>query len=318
MNELKLDPEFQQLFPELSSEQQRDLEADIIKNGCLQPLITWQGILVDGYHRYAICTKNNIPFETKELEFADKESVMLWTWSNQRNRRNCNPFGLAESALKFKTILKKMAKERQKEHGKTAPNRHKNTFDESSRVFNVRKELAKLAGTSEQTIERVEIILQEAPLETIEQLRRGETSINQAYQGCLQVRKQMSFNLKINEKFRILPPLTPAEYEGLERSIIEDGCIEAIVVWNDTIVDGHYRYEICKKHNIPFRTVNEQFDGKNEAKLWIIDNQLARKNISLAERIGLVEELVAIKALKQKAKEQPDARQIMQKLRFTP
>ena len=53
-------------------------------------------------------------------------------------------------------------------------------------------------------------------------------------------------NIKINEKFKsIIPPLSKEEYEGLEQSIITEGCRDAICLWNDTIIDGHNRYDIC-------------------------------------------------------------------------
>ena len=63
--------------------------------------------------------------------------------------------------------------------------------------------------------------------------------------------------LRIDEEFkRLIPPLTHDEYALLEQSIIDDGCREALCVWRNTIIDGHNRYEICHRHNIPFRILN--------------------------------------------------------------
>lgn len=54
-------------------------------------------------------------------------------------------------------------------------------------------------------------------------------------------------NLKINKEFEeLIPPLTIEEEENLENSLKNEGCRDALVVWNGTIVDGHHRYKICK------------------------------------------------------------------------
>lgn len=91
--------------------------------------------------------------------------------------------------------------------------------------------------------------------------------------------------IKINNEFKnLIPPLTPQEYSQLEVSIINEGCRDALVLWNDVIVDGHNRYEICNKHNISYKIITKEFDDINEAKKWIIDNQFSRRNINNYQR----------------------------------
>jgi hypothetical protein len=46
-------------------------------DGCRDPLVLWNGILIDGYNRYKICTENNIPFKTIDKEFASREEVLI-------------------------------------------------------------------------------------------------------------------------------------------------------------------------------------------------------------------------------------------------
>lgn len=85
----------------------------------------------------------------------------------------------------------------------------------------------------------------------------------------------------INEELKkLLPPLTPDEYKTLEESIVCDGCREPLVVWNDTLVDGHNRYEICTKHNILFDIKEIESDNIEDIKIWIIDNQKGRRNLT--------------------------------------
>ena len=87
--------------------------------------------------------------------------------------------------------------------------------------------------------------------------------------------------LKISEELKnLIPPLNEFEYRGLEQNIIEEGCNHAIVVWGDVIVDGHNRYKICTEHKIEFQIINKNFKDLNQAKLFIIKNQLERRNLT--------------------------------------
>ena len=61
------------------------------------------------------------------------------------------------------------------------------------------------------------------------------------------------YNLRIDEKFKqLIPPLTSIERTQLEENIAKDGCREPLCVWENVIVDGHNRYEICTRLQIPF------------------------------------------------------------------
>lgn len=94
--------------------------------------------------------------------------------------------------------------------------------------------------------------------------------------------------MHIDKEFQsLIPPLTAEEYAGLEESILSEGCRDALVVWGDTLIDGHNRYEICTKHNIPFKTVTKDFASREDVKLWMIGNQLARRNINKYARTTL-------------------------------
>ena len=92
--------------------------------------------------------------------------------------------------------------------------------------------------------------------------------------------------IQINDNFKkLIPPLTESEYAELEQSILAEGCREALITWNGWIVDGHHRYEICTKHNLPFRTQEKDFKDEGAAEIWILTNQLGRRNISYFVRI---------------------------------
>ncbi|GJJ03330.1 hypothetical protein RugamoR64_38680 [Duganella rhizosphaerae] len=92
--------------------------------------------------------------------------------------------------------------------------------------------------------------------------------------------------IKINDVLRAyIEPLTEAEYAALERSILVEGCRDALVLWEDVLVDGHNRYQICQQHGIPFKvTENTSFRNLDDVKLWMIDNNLGRRSISDYQR----------------------------------
>ena len=91
--------------------------------------------------------------------------------------------------------------------------------------------------------------------------------------------------LIIDKEFHeLIPPLIPEEYKGLEQSIIAEGCRDSLVVWNDILVDGHNRHEICTRNNILFNIVEKTFDNREQVKEWIILNQFGRRNLSAYDR----------------------------------
>ena len=51
-------------------------------------------------------------------------------------------------------------------------------------------------------------------------------------------------NLKIDPEFQNqIPPLTDDEYKQLEENILKEGkLLSPLIVWNNTLVDGHNRY----------------------------------------------------------------------------
>lgn len=82
-----------------------------------------------------------------------------------------------------------------------------------------------------------------------------------------------------------IDPLSADEYDALERSILTEGCRDALVLWGDILVDGHNRYGICQKHGLPFHTVqNPRFHSLEDVHLWMIDQHLGRRSVSDFQR----------------------------------
>lgn len=88
IKKLMIDPEFRKVIPPLLPEEHSLLEEDILRNGCLNPLMIWHGLIADGHHRYEICQRHRIPFEVMELEVETREEVINWICAHQLGRRN--------------------------------------------------------------------------------------------------------------------------------------------------------------------------------------------------------------------------------------
>jgi transposase-like protein len=93
-------------------------------------------------------------------------------------------------------------------------------------------------------------------------------------------------DIRIDEGLRAyIDPLTEDEHEALERSLLAEGCRDALVLWGDLLVDGHNRYAICQKHGIEFQTrQNTTFKSMEDVHLWMIENHLGRRSVSDFQR----------------------------------
>ena len=90
-------------------------------------------------------------------------------------------------------------------------------------------------------------------------------------------------NLKIDPEFQSqIPPLTDDEFKQLEENILKEGkLLSPLIVWGNTLVDGHNRYAILQKHpEIYFSTMPLPFESREEVLAWICKNQLGRRNMS--------------------------------------
>jgi len=95
MSEIIIDKEFEFFLPPLDEATFKWLEDSVLEYGCRQPLVLWEGILIDGYNRYRIIMEHDIPYTTVSMEFESRDEVLIWMISNQVSRRNLNPMQLS-------------------------------------------------------------------------------------------------------------------------------------------------------------------------------------------------------------------------------
>lgn len=100
----------------------------------------------------------------------------------------------------------------------------------------------------------------------------------------------------LDELKNLIEPLQEEELQGLESNILANGCKDSLIIWQTTekvinpvsitdaerfvLVDGHNRYKICTKHNIPFNVMLMFFTGLQDAKNYMLDLQMGRRNLS--------------------------------------
>ena len=205
MKVILIDSEFKNLIPPLSAEERANLEESILNEGCRDALVLWNDTLIDGHNRYEICTAHNLPYNTIQRDFKNRDEVILWIIKNQKARRNLTAFSRGMLESKAIEILQKQAKEKQAAAGgdRKSEEYKKNTLceitqsdkKEPQKHIDVKKELAARIGTGEQAASRIininkriekaiaeeKPIAGQAPEELKSKLMSGETSINEAY-----------------------------------------------------------------------------------------------------------------------------------------
>lgn len=75
---LLTDQEFYNLTLPLTQEEQERLERSLMREGCLEPIITWHGFILDGYKRFKFCSYEEIEFTVHEMELATREEAISW------------------------------------------------------------------------------------------------------------------------------------------------------------------------------------------------------------------------------------------------
>jgi len=88
--ELRIDPEFANRIPPLTEDEFKQLEENILADGVvINPIIVWDGVIIDGHNRFRIIQDHpHIQFTTYEKVFADRFAATAWICKNQLGRRN--------------------------------------------------------------------------------------------------------------------------------------------------------------------------------------------------------------------------------------
>ena len=211
--DLTVDPEFRDLIPPLNEEELKLLEESLVADGCESPLIVWNGVIVDGHNRYAICRKHEIPFAIQEKNFSSRDDAMLWMLRNQLGRRNLNNYQRVELVLKFEPLVKNAAEQRMMA-GKAA--NPVPTLAQGQTKGRTRDHLSEAAGVSHGTFAKAKKLVQSADEETKRELRAGKVTVNRAYTELLE--KEHEGETKICERCKQEKPLSAFSIPSNRRS----------------------------------------------------------------------------------------------------
>lgn len=195
-----IDKEFQALIPPLSAEEKQQLESNIAADGCRDPLVMWNGTLIDGHNRYEICTRLDLPFQVVCHDFNSRDDATEWIINNQFGRRNLSDYQRGVLALRMKPIIEaralaNMAARKGEQAGSTSEKSHELIADiftnevqpvapaETPKpAIRTDEAVASLANISSNTIRKIEQIERVAAPQVKEWAASGDVSINLAAQ----------------------------------------------------------------------------------------------------------------------------------------
>jgi len=205
---MKILQELESLIPPLSNEEFKQLERNILEEGIREPLITWNGILIDGHNRYRIAQEHDINYETLEKEFENINRVKEWMINNQFGRRNLSNYQRSVLALQLEDVFREKAKEKELERKTTFLKSEKSNLE----TINSIKEISKIANVGHDTIAKVKKIEANATPEVKARLNTGTMSINEAYK---EIKKEEKIEETRKEKNEIIKQVEAIEISNV-------------------------------------------------------------------------------------------------------
>ena len=310
---MQIKDEFKKLIPALSVEEFKQLEQNCLAEGIREKIITWNGFIIDGHNRFEIATRWNLEYESESKRFKDENEVKEWMIHNQFGRRNLSNYQRSVLALELESVFSERAKGNLKASGE---NFGKGTQISANPIeikpIETRKELAKVANVSHDTIAKVKVIEAKATPEVKAKLRTGEVSINQAYQEIKKEEKKVNFeqkkaefqkkikiintnqNIILGDSIKVLQTLENNSFDlllsdppyGMD---FKSGWNNKEKIVNDKIQDTITLFENVLKNSVPLLKDNAHFylfgniDFLPEIKP-IIEKYLNLKNILIWDR----------------------------------
>jgi hypothetical protein len=181
MHPITINPLLQSYIDPLSASEYAALERSLQAEGCRDALVLWNGVLIDGHNRYAICSKHKIAFATLEnASFEAIEDVMLWIIDNHLARRSVSDFQRGVLALRKKDIVCARIAQQTVSNLNSTSASAANLTPVAAQSAGTREEIAQLARLSNNTMLQIEKIQKAATPQLVAAVRSGTISINAA------------------------------------------------------------------------------------------------------------------------------------------
>jgi hypothetical protein len=110
----------------------------------------------------------------------------------------------------------------------------------------------------------------------------------------------MKYDMELVDGLRAL---SPEEFKELESSCIEHGILDPVKIWEGYLIDGRHRLRISDKHKLVYKTQDMEFADKEEARLWVLKNQLGKRNLTEIEVQRARAELAKATSVEEAARE---------------
>jgi hypothetical protein len=150
-------------FPAMTPDEFQDLKDSIENNGVLNPITIYDGMVIDGWHRYKAANDVGLPCPETELdESVDPKDFVL---AQNKNRRHITA---AQLAMATTAVYE------------WQPSHRPNNTALSAELIKTAAELAEISGTSKRTIEQAKAVLQNAAPEVQEAVKSGKIGLAKA------------------------------------------------------------------------------------------------------------------------------------------
>lgn len=263
MEELRIDPEFQGKIPPLTDAEFEQLRENILSAGeVYEPLVTWNGVIVDGHNRWKIIKDNpGIKWRSREMDFPDKWAAFDWMYKNQLGRRN-----LTEQQRTY--LIGKMYEARKLSHGGDHGNQHTAASAQNGTLPNnqrTREKMAEELGIGNGTIMRakeyatgIDAIREQDP-ELANSILNGnqkadKIEVRNVGKASEEDRPVMIQQIKQGQKFT--PVAVPDKIEAEKPKAITSGSTNARNLHNSIVEVVESMYD---KNPIKF-TLNDLYD----------------------------------------------------------
>lgn len=209
---IEIKEEFKNLIPALSAEEYAQLEANILNEGIREPIITWNGYIIDGHNRYDIATRFNLEYKTTSKHFSSEVDVKIWMANNQLGRRNLSDYVKGE----LMEEIEKLEKEKGEKNLKTNIGENQRlSINDKGKTHNTREIISNKLGWSTGKKAQFDVVKKKAPEEIKEKLRNNELTIHAAYQEIKKEEKKTQRIEEINKQLIEIETGNMPELEGL-------------------------------------------------------------------------------------------------------
>jgi ParB-like chromosome segregation protein Spo0J len=160
------------LFPQMNPEDYEHLMKDIEQNGLREPIVVFDGKIIDGRQRHRAC--HEVGIEPRFREWDRRGSLVAFVVSLNLHRRHLTTSQRSMLAVEIKEMFEKEARERQGTRTDLRANLR------GSRVGKASEHAAKIVNVSPRSVESANKVKRQGVSELVHAVKSGEVSVSTA------------------------------------------------------------------------------------------------------------------------------------------